>query len=753
MSICQRQGLSASSIILLLFNYYIYINTTSSTIYDFPEEKKHFYRDKVKSMFYHAYNGYLEHAYPKDELSPITCTGKDTWGSYSLTLVDSLDMLLILDNSTEFQRVSELLFSHLDVDRNMNISVFETNIRIIGGLLSAHMLSSHAKDMTLPDGWPCSGPFLNLAEKFAQKLLPAFNTNTGMPYGTVNLKYGVNILETPITCVAGIGTFILEFGTLSRLTGNPHYERIALKALDSLSASRSKLGLLGNHIDVQTGIFTATDSGIGAGVDSYFEYLVKGSLLFQRPNLMKQFYELEEAINKHVRKEDHFMWVDKDKATVSLPIFQSLEAFWPGLLTLIGKVEDAVRIMASYGQIIRHLGVPPEFYNLPNREPVQRRMAYPLRPEVPESLMYLYRATKDPSYLQMAAGIVDVIDQLARTKCGFATVRDVTTFTLEDRMESFFLAETTKYLYLIFDEDNFIHNDGRSAKLIETTDGPCVIEAGGWIFNTEAHPLDPGIIYCCSQKRNKDRAMLQEFEENIDILSLIGQFVEFEQTDEDEGNVSSSFVDKIDTGINNPLEGDTVKQAILGDNIDINEKMHMPENSKMMPRPMEVISNKILEIFKNSEIKFEFSSKNMMQTAERNQPELKSTSTSTTKYFLCMDCCTWLDQPGTGMNSKSFLFAIQRNQSLFDYIEGPVCWEWEYPNDDIASDYSNQIPDVSSLQPYSQKMDAVKEFSLRKFKYYTTRTRESETDEMNFTLLTSPGLSFDQNFIGIGQIV
>lgn len=99
----------------------------------------------------------------------------------------------------------------------------------------------------------------------------------------------------------------MEFGTLSRLTGNPHYERVALRALESLWESRSKLGLVGNHIDVQTGVYTATDSGIGAGVDSYFEYLVKGSLLFQRPNLMKQFYDLEEAINKHVRKEDWFI--------------------------------------------------------------------------------------------------------------------------------------------------------------------------------------------------------------------------------------------------------------------------------------------------------------------------------------------------------------------------------------------------------------------------------------------------------------
>jgi len=76
--------------------------------------------------------------------------------------------------------------------------------------------------------------------------------------------------------------------------------------------------------------------------------------------------------------------------------------------TLIGKVEDAARILSSYLQVLRHLGLPPEFYNIPNREPVQKRLGYPLRPEILESLMYLYKATEDPAYLHVAAGIVDV---------------------------------------------------------------------------------------------------------------------------------------------------------------------------------------------------------------------------------------------------------------------------------------------------------------------------------------------------------
>lgn len=71
-------------------------------------------------------------------------------------------------------------------------------------------------------------------------------------------------------------------------------------------------------------------------------------------------------------------------------------------------------------------------------------------------------------------------------------------------MESFFLAETTKYLYLLFDPDNFIHNNGKEGVLIDTPNGECVVEAGGYIFNTEAHPIDPAALSCCYDLPRED---------------------------------------------------------------------------------------------------------------------------------------------------------------------------------------------------------------------------------------------------------
>lgn len=109
-----------------------------------------------------------------------------------------------------------------------------------------------------------------------------------------------------------------------------------MNALQALYHHRSSIGLYGNHIDVQTGRWTAQDSGIGAGVDSYLEYLVKGSMLVQRPELMAIFNEGRIAIDKHLRRNDWYLWVSMHKGQVTLPVFQSLEAYWPGVLSLIG---------------------------------------------------------------------------------------------------------------------------------------------------------------------------------------------------------------------------------------------------------------------------------------------------------------------------------------------------------------------------------------------------------------------------------
>uniref|UniRef100_A0A672RGT7 alpha-1,2-Mannosidase n=3 Tax=Sinocyclocheilus TaxID=75365 RepID=A0A672RGT7_SINGR len=464
-----------------------------------------YFMDRIKSMFYHAYNSYLENAYPYDELRPLTCDGQDTWGSFSLTLIDALDTLLILGNHTEFQRVATLLQDTVDFDIDVNASVFETNIRVVGGLLSAHLLSKRA-GMEVEEGWPCSGPLLRMAEDAARKLLPAFQTPTGMPYGTVNLLRGVNPSETPVTCTAGVGTFILEFSTLSRLTGDPVFENVARKALRALWRTRSDIGLVGNHIDVITSKWVAQDAGIGAGVDSYFEYLVKGAIMLQDEELLAMFHEFDKSIKNYTKFDDWYLWVQMHKGTVSMPVFQSLEAFWPGLQSLIGDISSATKTFHNYYSVWRQFGGLPEFYSIPQGYTVDKREGYPLRPELIESAMYLYKATGDPTFMQLGRDAVESIDKISRVNCGFATVKDVRDHKLDNRMESFFLAETIKYLYLLFDPENFLHNSGTEFEL-GGLQGDCILSAGGYVFNTEAHPLDPAALHCCSRYQSERREL------------------------------------------------------------------------------------------------------------------------------------------------------------------------------------------------------------------------------------------------------
>ncbi|OQR79601.1 ER degradation-enhancing alpha-mannosidase 2 [Tropilaelaps mercedesae] len=459
------------------------------------------HQERVRATFTHGYDSYMRHAFPLDELRPLSCDGFNTWGSNSLTLIDALDTLVVMGNYSEFRRVAKLVLENTNFDKDLNVSVFETNIRVVGGLISAHLLSKKA-GLDLEPGWPCEGPFLRMAVDVAKRLLPAFNTSTGMPYGTVNLRRGVPQGETTVTCTAGVGTFIVEFSSLSRLTGDPRYEQVAVRALRALWATRSKVDLVGNHLDVETGKWTATDASIGAGVDSYFEYLAKGAFILREPWLREQLEVYRAAINKYMRRNDWFLSVRMQTGEATMPYYQSLESFWPGTLSLLGYIEDARRSLYNYHQVWKQLGFIPEFYDISRTQPQDKRESYPLRPEFIESVMYLYQATKDPHFLQIGVDVLTSIEYSARTECGYATVKNVGTHLLENRMESFFLAETTKYLYLLFDVDNFVHNPFATydAHNVTTRDGrtrECILDAGGYIFNTEAHLVDVALLDCC----------------------------------------------------------------------------------------------------------------------------------------------------------------------------------------------------------------------------------------------------------------
>ena len=213
------------------------------------------YRLKTKEMLLFGFKSYLTNAYPYDELKPISCSGFDTLGNFSLTLIDAVDTLAVIEELDLFQKFANLI-KFVSFDINVNVSTFETSIRIVGGLVSSHLIA--LEKINDYDGF-----LLDKAVIVADKLLTAFDTDTGIPFGTVNLVYGVPPNETPVTCTACAGTYHLEFAWLSKLTGNQIYEITSLRSMRALYEYKTNIGLFGSHINLTSGYWVYADSSIG----------------------------------------------------------------------------------------------------------------------------------------------------------------------------------------------------------------------------------------------------------------------------------------------------------------------------------------------------------------------------------------------------------------------------------------------------------------------------------------------------------
>lgn len=247
---------------------------------DMPRAERVALREEVRDLFTHAWDQYMAHAFPRDVLLPLSCKGADSWGGITLTVLDTLDTLAIMGNASEFERMVNWCVAHIDFDQDETVSVFETNIRALGGLLSAHLLAIDPRLNLMTGPYDAKGGLLTLALDLGRRLLPALQTDSGIPFGSINLRRGVASTETPVTCTAAAGTLLLEFGLLSRLSGDPAFEAAAHAAAIATWGRRSELDLLGAHINLRTGAWTQQDAGIGRGVDSFYEYMLKAHMLF-----------------------------------------------------------------------------------------------------------------------------------------------------------------------------------------------------------------------------------------------------------------------------------------------------------------------------------------------------------------------------------------------------------------------------------------------------------------------------------------
>ncbi len=507
----------------------------------------------------------------RDSRNPRNIELNDVLGNYSLTLIDSLSTLAILasappdDGNTapkalaDFQGgVAALVEQYGDgrdgpsgqglrargFDVDSKVQVFETVIRGVGGLLSAHLFAvgelpitgydpgrsgTLADPIAWPGGFKYNGQLLRLALDLATRLLPAFYTQTGMPYPRVNLRHGIPFyLNSPLhgtnidgaagsagpaeiteTCSAGAGSLVLEFTVLSRLTGDQRFEQLAKRAFWAVWYRRSDIGLIGAGVDAEQGKWIGAFSVIGAGADSFFEYALKTHILLSGRGLPNRTYVPPEAgadwldpnsifppltdeensaesfleawhlahaaIKRHLysdRDHPHYVNVNIWTGSLASQWIDSLGAYYSGLLTLAGELDEAIETNLLYTAVWTRYSALPERWSIKEKSVEGGLGWWPLRPEFIESTYHIYRATRDPWYLYVGEMVQRDIARRCWTECGWAGLQNVVDGEKSDRMESFFLGETAKYMYLLFDDDHPLNS----------------LDAA-FVFTTEGHPL------------------------------------------------------------------------------------------------------------------------------------------------------------------------------------------------------------------------------------------------------------------------
>ena len=413
---------------------------------------------RMRTEFLHAWNNYERYAWGHDSLRPLTKTAHDWYGQPLLmTPVDALDTLILMHLDAEAERARSLIVSDLSFDRDIYVKNFEITIRLLGGLLSSYQLTGDKR-------------LLGLAEDLGNRLLPVFNSPTGLPYVYVNLRTGRT--RDAVTNPAETGTLLMEFGTLSKLTGKPVFYEKAKRALVETFKRRSPLGLVGESINVETGAWTNTDSHISGGIDSYYEYLWKCWLLFGDKDCRAMWDSSIPAVNKYLpdemRGELWYGHADMQTGRRTKTEYGALDAFFPALLALSGDLQRARHLQTSSFKMWNLHGIELETLDYKTIRVVAG--SYHLRPEIVESTYYLYHYTGDPEYRRMGEKMFDDFVKYCRADSGYAALADVTTKQQVNEMESFVLAETFKYFYLLFAP-------------------PETLQFDKVIFNTEAHPL------------------------------------------------------------------------------------------------------------------------------------------------------------------------------------------------------------------------------------------------------------------------
>ncbi|XP_062141189.1 mannosyl-oligosaccharide alpha-1,2-mannosidase IA isoform X1 [Drosophila sulfurigaster albostrigata] len=445
-------------------------------------------RAHVKQMMEHAWHNYKLYAWGKNELRPLSQRphSGSIFGSYDLgaTIVDGLDTLYIMGLEKEYKEGRDWIERKFSLDNiSAELSVFETNIRFVGGMLTLYAFT----------GDPL---YKEKAQHIADKLLPAFQTPTGIPYALVNTKTGMaknyGWASGGSSILSEFGTLHLEFAYLSDITGNPLYRERVQTIRQVLKEIEKPKGLYPNFLNPKTGKWGQLHMSLGALGDSYYEYLLKAWLQSgQTDEEARDMYDeaMLAIMDNMVRTSPNGLTYVSDLKFDRLEHKMDHLACFSGGLFALGAAtrqnEHTDKYMEvgkgitntcheSYVRTPTQLG--PEAFRFSDAAEARalrsQEKYYILRPETFESYFVLWRLTHDQKYRDWGWEAVQALEKHCRTAHGYCGLRNVYQQEpqKDDVQQSFFLAETLKYLYLLFSDDS-------------------VLPLDEWVFNTEAHPL------------------------------------------------------------------------------------------------------------------------------------------------------------------------------------------------------------------------------------------------------------------------
>jgi len=459
----------------------------------------------VVDAFKHAWKGYKTYAWGHDHLRPIS-KGAQNWFGLGLTLIDSLDTMYVMNLRDEFDEAKDWVAEHLNFSINKDVNLFETTIRVLGGLLSAFHLSAERI-------------FLDKAKDLGQRLMGAFTSASGIPYSDVNLKStrGHAPKWSPDSSTSEVTTLQLEFRDLGRcIDEDSNFEEAAAKISNIIHKLDKTEGLVPIFINANSGKFRKHSTiTFGARGDSYYEYLLKQWIQTGKSIdfLKEDFLEAMKGVANRLAKRtvpNRLLYIGEiiSGGKDFKPKMDELACFLPGTLALAsyhglklsGKLppknannEESVfeeNLLLTLAEELAYTCyltfekqptfLAPEITHF-NSEPSSTNdfyvkpadSHYLLRPETIESLWYLYYVTGNKTYQEWGWKIFQGIENYTKVLNGYTTignVRNALDMRPKDMMESFFLGETLKYLYLLFaDKQEF--------------------DLKQWVFNTEAHPL------------------------------------------------------------------------------------------------------------------------------------------------------------------------------------------------------------------------------------------------------------------------